>query len=296
MADQIGSSRVIAEVPSGQTTATMCYDGDFEPYGGEHAYVNTCSQNYKFTGKERDSESNLDNFGARYYASTTGRFMSPDWALKPISVPYAKFGDPQTLNLHAYVENSPLNRIDADGHEDGASGPETPGGLDRRAGTSGSNVDMTHSLEGNAPGAQNSDTAGKAATVYGETSGLKPEVGKDHKADPNSAKELKDARENVADVSERNKTVYSHTPTSKELKNPQVREAWEKSKEAAAASDGSKPGKYFFIRQEGVGPQKPSAKAGFGQGDPIHEYGPFRNVGGGDVPKGNRTYVDIYNQ
>ena len=121
-------------------------------------------------------------------------------------------------------------------------------------------------------------------------------MGKDHKADPNSAKELKDARENVADVSERNKTVYSHTPTSEELKNPQVREAWEKSKEAAAASDGSKPGKYFFIRQEGVGPQKPSAKAGFGQGDPIHEYGPFRNVGGGDAPKGNRTYVDIYNQ
>jgi RHS repeat-associated protein len=114
--DQIDSSRVIAEVPSGQTTATMCYDGDFEPYGGEHAYVNTCSQNYKFTGKERDSESDLDNFGARYYASTTGRFMTPDWALKPVDVPYAKFGDPQTLNLYTYVENSPLNRIDADGH------------------------------------------------------------------------------------------------------------------------------------------------------------------------------------
>jgi hypothetical protein len=35
------------------------------------------------------------------------------------SVPYAKFGDPQTLNLYTYVENSPLNRIDADGHQDG---------------------------------------------------------------------------------------------------------------------------------------------------------------------------------
>jgi hypothetical protein len=31
-------------------------------------------------------------------------------------VPYAKFGDPQTLNLYAYAENGPLNRIDADGH------------------------------------------------------------------------------------------------------------------------------------------------------------------------------------
>ena len=43
----------------------------------------------KFTGKERDTESNLDEFGARYYASTMGRFMTPDWAAKPISVPYA---------------------------------------------------------------------------------------------------------------------------------------------------------------------------------------------------------------
>jgi RHS repeat-associated protein len=36
------------------------------------------SLSYKFTGKERDSESNLDEFGARYYASSIGRFMTPD--------------------------------------------------------------------------------------------------------------------------------------------------------------------------------------------------------------------------
>jgi RHS repeat-associated protein len=35
---------------------------------------------HKFTGKERDAESGLDNFGARYNASTMGRFMSPDGA------------------------------------------------------------------------------------------------------------------------------------------------------------------------------------------------------------------------
>src|SRR5450755_4537505 len=32
----------------------------------------------KFTGKERDTESGLDNFGKRYNASSLGRFMSPD--------------------------------------------------------------------------------------------------------------------------------------------------------------------------------------------------------------------------
>ena len=118
LADQIGSSRKILQ--NGQTTA--CYDADFEPFGKEHVYINTCAQNYKFTGKERDTESNLDNFGARYYASSTGRFMTPDWDLKPVAVPYAKFGDPQTLNLYSYVENSPLNRIDADGHENQSGG------------------------------------------------------------------------------------------------------------------------------------------------------------------------------
>jgi len=68
------------------------------------------------TGKERDTESGNDYFGARYYASTTGRFISPDWSAKIEPVPYAKLDDPQSLNLYAYVRNNPLIRIDADGH------------------------------------------------------------------------------------------------------------------------------------------------------------------------------------
>jgi hypothetical protein len=42
--------------------------------------------------------------------------MTPDWAVRATAVPYAKFGDPQTLNLYSYVENAPVNRADADGH------------------------------------------------------------------------------------------------------------------------------------------------------------------------------------
>src|SRR5271157_6606243 len=61
----------------------------------------------KFTGKERDSESGLDEFGARYYGSSLGRFMTPDWGKKPIDVPYANFGNPQSLNLYSYVKNNP---------------------------------------------------------------------------------------------------------------------------------------------------------------------------------------------
>jgi len=70
----------------------------------------------RYTGKERDTESGLDYFGARYYASSMGRFMSPDWAAKAMPVPYAKLDNPQTLNLYAYVGNNPLSRRDPDGH------------------------------------------------------------------------------------------------------------------------------------------------------------------------------------
>lgn len=78
--------------------------------------VQCASLSYKFTGKERDSESGLDMFGARYYGSSLGRFMTPDWAAKPTAVPYAYFGDPQSLNLYGYVGNNPLKRADPDGH------------------------------------------------------------------------------------------------------------------------------------------------------------------------------------
>jgi RHS repeat-associated protein len=71
---------------------------------------------HHFTGKERDSESGNDYFGARYYASAVGRWLSPDWSAKQEPVPYVKLDDPQTLNLYEYVENNPLGFTDADGH------------------------------------------------------------------------------------------------------------------------------------------------------------------------------------
>jgi RHS repeat-associated protein len=66
----------------------------------------------RYTGKERDAESGNDYFGARYYASTMGRFMSPD--------PKGASGhtyDPQTWNRYAYAGNNPLKFIDPDGLE-----------------------------------------------------------------------------------------------------------------------------------------------------------------------------------
>jgi len=94
-------------------TATICeQDIDYYPYGGvENDYCPNVAQNYKFTGKERDTESGLDNFGARYSASSLGRFMSAD-------APFAdqEAGDPQSWNLYAYVRNNPLSNLDLTGN------------------------------------------------------------------------------------------------------------------------------------------------------------------------------------
>jgi RHS repeat-associated protein len=72
---------------------------------------------HHFTGKEHDTESGNDYFDARYYSSTMGRFMSPDWSAQEEPIPYAKLDDPQSLNLYSYALNNPLIIIDTDGHE-----------------------------------------------------------------------------------------------------------------------------------------------------------------------------------
>jgi RHS repeat-associated protein len=67
-----------------------------------------------FTGKERDQESGLDYFGARYYGSNMGRWMSPD----PINLTNARLMNPSnTLNKYAYAANNPLKYIDRDGQD-----------------------------------------------------------------------------------------------------------------------------------------------------------------------------------
>jgi RHS repeat-associated protein len=86
------------------------------PYGDGVTCSGDIPDNHHFTGKERDAESGNDYFGARYYASAMGRWLSPDWSAKYEPVPYAKMGDPQSLNLYAYLMNNPLAGVDADGH------------------------------------------------------------------------------------------------------------------------------------------------------------------------------------
>ena len=64
----------------------------------------------KSSGKERDGETGLDYFGARYFSGAQGRFTSPD---APFADQFVE--DPQSWNLYAYVRNNPVVLTDPDG-------------------------------------------------------------------------------------------------------------------------------------------------------------------------------------
>jgi len=106
--DHLGSHAVVENA-----TGSSCeQDIDYFPYGNvAHDYCPAVSRHYRFTGKERDAESGLDNFGKRYNASSLGRFMQTD----PIWVKADRMLDPQRLNLYSYVRNNPLKLTDPSG-------------------------------------------------------------------------------------------------------------------------------------------------------------------------------------
>jgi RHS repeat-associated protein len=103
MTDHLGNVRYLGGSATG-------YNIEYYPFGGVILNSDTGDDRYQFTGKERDSESTLDNFGARYFSSSMGRFMSPD----PDNAG-AIDEDPQSWNGYAYARNNPLRYTDPDG-------------------------------------------------------------------------------------------------------------------------------------------------------------------------------------
>ncbi len=132
--DHLGTTRLMVS-STGQVT--QCYD--FAPFGDElgptvgprsgcyealmYPSASQASTALKFTGQERDTETGVDYFGARYMSPWQGRFTSPD-------LPFLNwnFTDPQSLNLYSYGRNNPLQNVDPTGrtcvtvtHGDGTS-------------------------------------------------------------------------------------------------------------------------------------------------------------------------------
>lgn len=126
VADQLGTPRMIFN-QSGSLVGASRHD--YLPFGEEltgQIGGRTTQQGYtgdstrqKFTQKERDVETGLDYFGARYYASMQGRFTSPD---KPFAD--QDIVEPQSWNLYSYVRNNPLKYVDDFGDSITYASPE----------------------------------------------------------------------------------------------------------------------------------------------------------------------------
>ena len=110
-----------------RTTQTGAVNSSYTSLAFGDGLSSVGSSPLHFTGQMRDAETGLDEFPARYYSSTQGRWLSPDWSPAPVAVPYADLHDPRTLNLYAYVGNDPTNHPDADGHLSATQPAQTEG-------------------------------------------------------------------------------------------------------------------------------------------------------------------------
>jgi RHS repeat-associated protein len=114
-ADHLGSIRMLTDA-----SGTVKSLHDYLPFGeeipsgtgGRDTTWAHLDPTQKFTGQERDAETGLDFFGARYFSGAQGRMTSPDEPLVD-----QRTSDPQSWNLYSYVRNNPLSRVDPNGQK-----------------------------------------------------------------------------------------------------------------------------------------------------------------------------------
>ena len=133
--DHLGSTRVV----TGEDQSVLSRH-DYLPFGeeigaalgnrdqasGVSGYTASLADGptQKFTGKERDNESGLDYFGARYFRGAGGRFTSAD---APFADQFAE--NPQSWNLYSYTRNNPLRYVDRTGDSATVAGGFIGGGV-----------------------------------------------------------------------------------------------------------------------------------------------------------------------
>ena len=105
--DQINSTRIVTD-----NNGTVVYSAAHEPYGGiQKTWVSSYDPSLKFSGQQRDAESDLDYFGARYYDKTLYRFLSVD----PFVGEARNSTEPQSWNCYSYCQNDPIGRVEIQG-------------------------------------------------------------------------------------------------------------------------------------------------------------------------------------
>ncbi|HEU0228233.1 MAG TPA: RHS repeat-associated core domain-containing protein [Arachidicoccus soli] len=105
--DHLGSIRVVVD-----ENGDIVSSDDYDPWGmtltGRSTNIAYLNAKYKFTGKERDTETGYDYFGARYYDGRIGKWMQVD----PLSEKYFE------ISPYTYARNNPLVLIDPKGTDD----------------------------------------------------------------------------------------------------------------------------------------------------------------------------------
>ena len=101
--DHLGSTTVITDASGSPLAENTKYD----PWG--EVKSGGVKSKFQYTGQERDSETGLHYYNARYYDPYIRRFTQPDDIIQNVY-------SPQGLNRYSYVWNNPLKYTDPSGH------------------------------------------------------------------------------------------------------------------------------------------------------------------------------------
>jgi len=111
--DPVGTPLAMSNM-SGQKV----WEADYKPFGEEFSAGGSMGNSKRFVGKEKDAETGLNYFGARYLSAGTGRFLAPD-TVRAVNTSSGKVNNKillnlQRQNLYAYSLNNPNKYVDPD--------------------------------------------------------------------------------------------------------------------------------------------------------------------------------------
>jgi RHS repeat-associated protein len=97
----------------------VVWRADYKPFGEEEEVTGSHENQKRFIGKEKDKETGLYYFGARYMDAGIGRFIAPD-SVSAVDPGTSKTNEslllnPQKINRYSYGLNNPYRYVDVEG-------------------------------------------------------------------------------------------------------------------------------------------------------------------------------------
>ena len=104
LSDHLGSTAVVTDLYGARISETR-----FKAWGEDRYSYGTSPTTFKYTGQRAESSLGIYYYGARWYDSSLGRWLSPD---SIIPAQQGVMGN----DRYAYVNNSPVKYVDPTGH------------------------------------------------------------------------------------------------------------------------------------------------------------------------------------